>query len=308
MGRRNRGRDVDGILLLDKPFGISSNRALQMVKRLFGANKAGHTGNLDPLATGMLPICFGRATKLSGMLLDSDKSYLADVRLGQSTTTGDAEGDVVETSDPAAITEEQVRAVLSRFTGQIQQIPPMYSALKHEGQRLYALARQGKTVERPPRTVQIHSLDLVLFEAGRFLLAIQCSKGTYVRTLAEDIAGAIGQVAHLGGLRRNAVAPFEGQPMVNIETLEGLAEQGTEGLDERLLPLSAAVPAWESLPLPEEALRRLARGQALPMPLRAIVQDQPLALLDFQGELMAAGGVDDHGRLVSRRWLSSRFA
>ena len=306
MGRRQRGREVDGILLLDKPLGMSSNAALQSAKRLFNAAKAGHTGNLDPLASGMLPICFGQATKLSGMLLDSDKAYLADVRLGQATTTGDAEGEVIEQSDPEALSEGELRSALERFVGEIEQVPPMYSALKHEGKRLYQLAREGQTVERRPRRVHIHALQLLGYEPGRALLEVRCSKGTYIRTLAEDVARAVGQVAHLGGLRRSTVSPFEGKPMWTLDALQAEAEDGTDALDRLLLPLAAAVPGWAPLSLPEESLRRLARGQALPMPLPPAVRGCPLALTDAQGQLMAAGGLDDRGRLISRRWLSSR--
>ncbi|MGH8431877.1 MAG: tRNA pseudouridine(55) synthase TruB, partial [Solimonas sp.] len=203
-------RAVNGILLFDKPRGFSSNDALQRVKRLFRAEKAGHTGNLDPLATGLLPICFGQATKLCGHLLDSDKRYLARVKPGEKTTTGDTEGEVIQRSDAGLLSREALEAVLPAFTGTIRQVPPMYSALKHQGQRLYELAREGVEVERQPREVAIHELRLTAFEPGGFELDVRCSKGTYIRTLAEDLAAALGQCAHLVALRRTEVAPFEG--------------------------------------------------------------------------------------------------
>lgn len=292
--------------MLDKPLGASSNRALQIVKRLFNANKAGHTGNLDPLATGMLPICLGHATKLSGLLLDSDKCYLADVRVGQKTSTGDAEGEVIDSSDPSSLDEATLRSVLPRFEGEIEQVPPMYSALKHQGKRLYELARQGEVVERPARKVIIKSLELLSFEPDRFLINVRCSKGTYIRTLAEDIAAAAGQVAHLGGLRRTGVLPFEANAMHGLEALEATADRGQVELDALLLPLSAAVPGWEQIRLPDQALRCLARGQALDLPSSQAAEGRSLALTDAHGELIAAGGLDDQGRLISRRWLSSR--
>ncbi|MCG8011081.1 MAG: tRNA pseudouridine(55) synthase TruB, partial [Candidatus Thiodiazotropha weberae] len=200
--RRNRGRNINGVLLLDKPQGMTSNKALQEVKFLYKAAKAGHTGSLDPLATGLLPICFGEATKLSAFLLDADKRYLVKVKLGETTTTADAEGDVVETSDPSGVTEDALRETMAEFLGEQQQLPPMYSAIKHNGERLYKLARQGIEVEREPRTIHIHGIDLLSFDLPEFEMDVRCSKGTYVRTLAEDIGKRLGCGAYVSGLRR----------------------------------------------------------------------------------------------------------
>ncbi len=193
---KNKGRNVSGVLLLDKPQGSSSNHALQKVKRLFGAAKAGHTGSLDPLATGMLPVCFGEATKISAFLLEADKRYHLKCQLGVSTTTGDAEGEIVETKDASAITEDDIKAVLPEFIGEIEQIPPMYSALKHNGERLYKLARQGIEVERKSRRITIYAIEFISLDNNILELEVSCSKGTYVRTLAEDINDAEGKVMY----------------------------------------------------------------------------------------------------------------
>ncbi|MET0093435.1 MAG: tRNA pseudouridine(55) synthase TruB, partial [Sedimenticola sp.] len=190
--RRQRGRNVQGILLLDKPLGKTSNAALQRVKTLFFAKKAGHTGSLDPLADGLLPICFGAATKVSAFLLDAEKRYRVKVKLGETTATGDSEGDILETRSIDGIAEQTIADVLERFRGEIQQIPPMYSALKHKGERLYKLAREGVEVEREPRTVTIYELTLTRCDLPEFELEVRCSKGTYIRTLAEDIGEALG--------------------------------------------------------------------------------------------------------------------
>ncbi len=234
-------RDVDGILLLDKPIGITSNRALQIAKRLFNARKAGHTGSLDPLATGMLPLCLGHGTKVSGLLLDSDKGYEVRLDFGSRTDTADAEGDVVERSEKTNVDRQELEAVLESFMGDSEQIPPMYSALKHEGQRLYKIAREGGEVERKPRKIRISELRIVEFDPQQPKLFVHCSKGTYIRSLVEDIAVAAGTVAHVIELRRVWVNPFAQLPMVTLETLESLAEQGPEALDELLLNVDQAL-------------------------------------------------------------------
>ena len=208
MSRRRKGRNVHGIVLLDKPAGFSSSQAVQKVRWLFQARKAGHTGSLDPFATGMLPICLGEASKTAGFMLDASKTYLARALLGQATTTGDIEGEIRATAPVPELAAEGVAAVLARFVGPIEQVPPMYSALKHEGQPLYRLARAGREVERAARAVTIHALELVAWEKPYLTFRVRCSKGTYVRTLAEDIAVALGSCAHLVGLRRLAVEPF----------------------------------------------------------------------------------------------------
>ncbi len=234
-----KNKIIDGILLLDKPLHISSNGALQRVKRLFGARKAGHTGSLDPLATGMLPICFGKATKQSQRLLESDKFYLATIKFGEKTSTGDAEGHVIETQPTDHITLQSVQQALKKFTGLIQQIPPMYSALKHQGKPLYELARQGIEIERKPREVTIHSIELISHALpNQIIIAVHCTKGTYVRTLAEDISAALGSCGSLIGLRRTAVAPYQNHVMVTLPELEELCQQaGQEALMRHLMAI-----------------------------------------------------------------------
>jgi tRNA pseudouridine55 synthase len=259
-----RGRDVRGILLLDKPRGLTSNRVLQQVKRLYGAAKAGHTGSLDPLATGMLPICFGAATRLGGFLLDAEKAYRVTARFGIATETADADGAVTERLDEPRPTTGALHDVLGRFRGEIDQVPPMYSALKQGGKRLYELARRGVVVEREPRRVTIFELALERYEWPDAQIYVRCSKGTYVRSLVVDLAAALGTVAHVAELRRVAVEPFGGEPMVTVEELEALvASGGTDALDARLLPPDRALTGWPEVMLSSEAAERLAHGQAV---------------------------------------------
>jgi len=294
-------RPVHGILLFDKPLGLSSNDALQRVKRLFRAEKAGHTGSLDPLASGMLPICFGQATKLCGQLLESDKRYTARLRLGEKTVTGDAEGEIIARSDTAGLTREVLEAAIPAFTGPITQVPPMYSALKHQGQRLYELAREGVEVERQPRTIIIHELRLTAFGGGECEIDVRCSKGTYIRTLAEDLAAAVGQCAHLVGLRRSAVDPFEGEPL-SWEALETLAGQGEAALDACLLDAATAVRGWPQVRVEAARAHYLGRGQAVR------VAGSPgqgrVAVLDEAGHLLCLAEVDADGLVAPRRWLA----
>ena len=267
MGRRRRkGRDVQGVLLLDKPLGETSNRALQRVKWLYRAQKAGHTGSLDPLADGLLPICFGAATKVSAFLLDADKRYRVRVRLGVTTTTGDSEGDVLESRPTDGVDESTLARALELFRGEIDQVPPMYSALKHHGERLYNLAREGIEVERKPRRVTIHDLRLLSAALPEFDLEVHCSKGTYIRTLAEDIGKALGCGAHVVGLRRTAVGPFGTEGMVDMTTLERTAEQGFDALDRLLLPVDSAIVDWPEVRLSADAAYYLKQGQAVLVP------------------------------------------
>ncbi|MGQ0696666.1 MAG: tRNA pseudouridine(55) synthase TruB [Panacagrimonas sp.] len=300
-------RDIDGIVLLDKPLGVSSNRALQQVRNLFRANKAGHTGSLDPLATGMLPICLGEATKLCGLLLDSDKTYEATLTLGQRTSTGDAEGEVVATSDPQGLDLAAFEAVRPRFLGLIEQIPPMYSALKHQGQRLYQLARAGEEVERQPRAVTIHRLELLSLIDGRLSISVSCSKGTYIRTLAEDLASAVGQCAHLSALRRTEVSPFNQMRMWSMDELEQI---DGDQLKATLLPLATATRSWLEVRLPAEPLSRLGKGQTFQLdPEGAAGREKitgQVAVLDEQGVLKAIAELDADQRLIPRRWLGGR--
>lgn len=252
-------RPLDGVLLFDKPLELSSNIALQKVRRLFQAEKAGHTGTLDPLATGLLPVCFGEATKFSNSLLDADKTYRATLRLGQTTTTGDAEGEIVAEC-PVEISQADVDAVLVRFRGNIRQLPPMYSALKHQGKPLYEYIRKGETVERALREVVIHELVLDRFAANEMDITVCCSKGTYIRTLAEDIGAALGCGAHLIALRRTAIAHFNLQSGYNFRQLEMMSIAEREAC---VLPLESLIPETPKLHLDAIQIKRLAQGQRL---------------------------------------------
>ncbi len=258
MVRRNF-RPLDGVLLFDKPLELSSNTALQKVRRLFQAEKAGHTGTLDPLATGLLPICFGEATKFSMALLDADKTYRALLRLGQTTTTGDAEGDITA-EHPVEVMQADVDAVLVKFRGEIQQLPPMHSALKHHGKPLYEYIRKGETIERELRTVVIHELLLNSFSGNEMDITVRCSKGTYIRTLAEDIGAALGCGAHLTGLRRTAIAHLD---LHDSYTLQQLTEMSDDERDACILPLESLMPDMPRLQLDAVQVQRLAQGQRL---------------------------------------------
>jgi tRNA pseudouridine55 synthase len=252
-------RPLDGVLLFDKPLELSSNTALQKVRRLFQAEKAGHTGTLDPLATGLLPICFGEATKFSNALLDADKTYRALLRLGQTTTTGDAEGEITA-EHPVEVQQSDVDIVLAKFRGEIQQLPPMHSALKHLGKPLYEYIRKGETIERELRSVVIHELLLNFFSGNEMDITVRCSKGTYIRTLAEDIGAALGCGAHLIGLRRTAIAHFD---LSNSYNLQQLAAMNDEERAACVLPLESLMPEMPQLQLDAGQVHRLAQGQRL---------------------------------------------
>lgn len=252
-------RPLDGVLLFDKPLELSSNIALQKVRRLFQAEKAGHTGTLDPLATGLLPICFGEATKFSNNMLNADKTYRALLRLGQTTSTGDAEGEITA-EHPVNVTQAEVDAVLARFRGEIQQLPPMHSALKHHGKPLYEYIRNGETVARELRSVVIYELQQNSFSGNEIDIEVRCSKGTYIRTLAEDIGAALGCGAHLIGLRRTAIAHFTLQDAYTLPQLEAMND--TER-DACILSLETLMPDMPKLQLNSEQIKRLAQGQRL---------------------------------------------
>lgn len=301
--RRKKGRRIDGILLLDKPVGISSNLALQKVKRLYGAQKAGHTGSLDPLASGMLPICLGEATKFSQFLLDSDKHYQTTGRLGIKTTTSDAEGEVIETR-PVQVTEAELLASLERFRGDITQVPSMYSALKHEGRPLYELAREGKTIEREARDITIHHLELLGFETPDFRLDVRCSKGTYIRNLVEDIGDVLGCGAHVTVLRRLEVNEFPAEAMVTWEQLEQtLAEGGHAAVDQLLLPADAGIQAFPAVTLSESVAFYLLKGQ--PVRARNAPSEGWVRLYDEAGTFLGMGEIDDEARVAPRRLLAA---
>jgi tRNA pseudouridine55 synthase len=307
--RRNAGRDVTGILLLDKPLGLTSNDALQRVKRSYQAAKAGHTGSLDPLATGLLPCCLGDATKFSAYLLDADKRYRVKVRLGVTTTTADAEGEVLATEPVVGIDMARVREVLRGFVGTIEQLPPMHSAVKHQGQRLYKLARQGLEVERTPRQIQIFALDLLSEDPlpdqePQIELDVHCSKGTYVRTLAEDIGRELGCGAHVSGLRRTSVGPYSEMagPFVTLDEVEALAAEGDlAGLDALLLPLDSALGHWPSVRLSADAAFYLGQGQAVLIPQAPT--EGLVRLYDTSNLFVGVGSILDDGRVQPKRLI-----
>ncbi len=301
--RRQSGRAVDGILLLDKPRGISSNRALQTARRLFDARKAGHTGSLDPLATGMLPLCFGEATKMSGYLLEADKEYLVRGRLGQRSDSGDADGEIIEERPVAAFGDAELEAVLARFRGAIEQVPPMHSALKRDGQPLYKLARRGIEVAREPRRVRIDLLECSARDAHSLSLRVRCSKGTYIRSLVQDIGEALGCGAHVSELRRSYVAPFREVPMVALEELRELAGAGdAAALDARLLPVDAALRDWPAVNLSASLAQSIRQGQ--PIHLGEAPDAPYLRLYREGGEFVGLGRTLEDGRIAAKRLMA----
>ncbi|MBA2410762.1 MAG: tRNA pseudouridine(55) synthase TruB [Gammaproteobacteria bacterium] len=301
--RRERGRIVNGLLLLDKPAGITSNRALQSVKRLFDARKAGHTGSLDPLATGLLIICLGEATKISAYLLDADKRYRTTCRLGIKTSTADADGEIIQRRPVAEYSHAQIERVLQRFRGRIEQIPPMYSALKRAGKRLYTLARDGIDVPREPRSLMVHTLDLAGRDDDALTLDIHCSKGTYVRTLVEDIGEALGCGAHVTVLRRVGVAPYDAPEMIDMQSLEALAARGMAVVDARLLPIDTALAAWPALNVDEVSAHYLKTGQ--PVRIAGAPAHGKTRLYDRRQGFIGLGRVLDDGRIAPERTIGA---
>jgi tRNA pseudouridine55 synthase len=285
-----------GVLLLDKPLGLSSNAALQRVRTLFARAKAGHVGSLDPLATGMLPICLGEATKIAGDIVAGRKRYRFSVALGSATTTGDAEGQVTHTAVIPALTPALVSATLERFLGAQTQVPPMYSALKRDGQPLYKLARAGLTVPRAPRAIELFDLALLNFAPQALELETSCSKGTYIRVLAQDIAAALGTSGHVAALRRLWVEPFADEPMHTLESLYARAEGG-ETLP--LLPLDWPLQHLPALHLSVDEAQRFAHGQKVPSALRAACAR--LRIYDPAARFMGLGETDPTGVLQPRR-------
>lgn len=264
-GRRHKAEPVDGMLLLNKPAGITSNQALQKVKRLLNAKKAGHTGSLDPLATGMLPLCFGEATKVCAYLLEADKTYRVTARLGEATDTADADGKVIETASVPALEYDDWAKIVAGFVGDIEQVPPMYSALKKDGKRLYELARQGITVERAARKLKIYEIQLLEARGNRLVLRVHCSKGTYIRTLVEDIAKAAGTVAHTASLHRESLGDFRAVDMLDLPSAAVMAADGPKGLRERLMPADIALASWPEVNIDVEAGTKFSGGQSVPV-------------------------------------------
>ncbi|MEQ6889549.1 tRNA pseudouridine(55) synthase TruB [Halomonas sp. CS7] len=302
MARRRRGLPVNGVLLLDKPAGASSNHALQRARRLFQAQKAGHTGTLDPMATGLLPVCFGEATKFSAHLLEADKVYRTRVELGVVTDSGDAEGAVIERHAVPRLTEADIEGVLARFRGEIDQVPPMYSALKHQGRKLYELAREGKSVERAARRVTVYDARLLACEAEAFELEVRVSKGTYIRTLAEDIGRALGCGAHISALRRLATGPFTSDGMRDIASLEALADQAER--EAVLLPVDVLVDHLPRLDVDAEAAGRLTHGQSARVEAGGLAEGETARL--YRGEaFLGLGTVTGPQEVAPKRLLST---
>ncbi|HKT30761.1 tRNA pseudouridine(55) synthase TruB [Dyella sp.] len=295
--RRHRpdARDLHGILLLDKPLGMSSNKALQMAIAILRAAKGGHTGALDPLATGLLPLCFGEATKIAGNLLGSRKAYLAECRLGVTTTTADLEGEVLEQRPVPALDEATLEAALATLRGRIVQVPPVYSALKQGGEPLYLKARRGETVEAPPREVDIHRLELVSRTENTLSLHVECGSGTYVRSLAVDLGEKLGCGAHLSALRRLWVEPFRAPVMVTMDELREAAEQGGDSVDRLVLPLSAGVADLPALYLDATAGQAVSQGRQIEWP--AAQPRAYSAAFAPDGRLLALVDCDEQGRI-----------
>lgn len=296
MSRRNKGRDIHGMLLLDKSPGMSSNGAVQRVKRLFQANKVGHTGSLDPIATGLLPLCLGEATKLSGFLLNTDKRYFTRVRLGRTTTTADIEGETLAEMPVPALDEALIEAALQPFRGEFEQMPPMYSALKHQGRKLYELARKGVEVERTPRKISIFELRLLEFGEDYLDLDVHCSKGTYIRVLAEDIGAALGCGGHVEQLRRTAVGSFTLAQSVRFEDLETMEDEARLAL---LLPFSAIAEELPAFSLSADVAFFLRKGQPVFAPNAPA--SGLLRLFTREGAFIGVGEVTDDGMIAPRR-------
>ncbi len=307
MGRVRRGRKVNGVLVLNKPTGMTSNDAVQRAKKIFAAQKVGHTGSLDPLATGVLPLCFGEATKFSQYLLDADKKYCARIKFGVTTDTGDADGKVLEKVDNktlGALCADKVQAALNEFRGKIQQLPPMYSALKHNGQPLYKLARQGIEVERKIREVMVFRNEMTEFDGDECLLELHCSKGTYVRSIAEDLGDALGCGAHVKALHRRAAGPYTEDHMVDLAALQGIESQ--QELDALLQPMASAVAHWPEVKMVETTAFYVRQGQPVQVahaPVKGWVQLTEIAE-NTDDRFLGVGEILADGRVAPRRLVA----
>ena len=302
--KSSRARAITGILLLDKPLGLTSNAALQQAKSLYQARKAGHTGSLDKAASGLLPLCFGEATKFSAFLLNADKRYHTTFQLGAQTSTGDAEGEVVYQGSLQGVTQKRVAAVLARFRGPQMQVPPMFSALKHKGQRLYELAHQGLEVAREPREITVHEMTLLACREDELELEIFCSKGTYVRTLAEDVGKALGCGAHVKSLRRTGVGPYTNENSLGLPALEEIAGRGLPALDECLLGADTVLGDIPSARLVDSVAYYLCQGQAVTVPkapTHGLVR-----VYSQSGAFLGVGEVLADGRVAPKRLLTAR--
>ena len=298
---RPKGREVKGILLLDKPVGLTSNAALQRVKSLYQAKKAGHTGSLDKTASGLLPICFGEATKFSGFLLNADKHYRTICKLGIQTSTGDAEGEITFQSAAPKFAQKEIEAILTKFQGTVLQVPPMFSALKHKGQRLYKLAHQGLEVARDPREITIHDINLLAYQDDEFELEVLCSKGTYIRTLAEDIGKELGCGAHVKTLKRIGVGPYTDENMLTMPELETLAETGLSNLDAELLGIDTVLQDMPAVNLVDSVAYYLCQGQPVMVP-QAPTRGM-LRIYTNDSRFLGVGEVLTDGRVAPKRLI-----
>lgn len=307
MGRQKKGREISGIFLLDKASGLTSNRALQAVKRVFEAQKAGHTGSLDPLATGVLPVCFGEATKVSQYLLESDKIYRASIKLGQCTDTGDSDGTVVETAFDFSITEWDIKAALQRFEGEIDQTPPMYSALKVGGTPLYKLARKGLIVERRSRQVVVHDIELTRCDlvSKEIEITVSCSKGTYIRSIAVDLGRMLGCGGHVTALRRIQAGKFQEASCFTFQELCGILERkGPAGAEECLLPTDSAIEHFPQIKLPTESAKWVLNGRSVNV---SKLPEKGFVRMYDEKIFIGVGFVDNDGKLAPKRLMQSVY-
>ncbi|RUO68914.1 tRNA pseudouridine(55) synthase TruB [Idiomarina ramblicola] len=304
--RLRKGRAVTGVVLLNKPQGMSSNHALQRVKRLYNAQKAGHTGALDPLATGILPVCLGEATKFSQYLLDADKAYRVEALLGVRTTTSDAEGEIVE-EKPVSVEANTITDAIKEFIGEQEQSPSLYSALKHEGRPLYYYARRGIEVPKKIRKITIHSIDLVDIQDNKVTLQVSCSKGTYIRTLVDDLGQLLGCGAHVSSLHRNAVADIDEEAMVTPEQLEAAAEQGYETLDQLLQPADLLLGELPQVTVTQQQTRDFLHGQPLPLPSDGASEADEWRVINDKSQFLGVGRVKN-AELWPRRVIALEYA
>lgn len=305
MGRRNKkGRDITGIVIIDKPTGHSSNHILQQVKRLFDANKAGHTGSLDPLASGVLPVCLGEATKISGYLLDADKQYEVTCQLGITTDSGDSDGQIIDELPIPEFDRTSLFGVIKQFIGEQEQVPPMFSALKHQGQPLYKLARQGIEIERKSRGITIYAIEILHTDTSTFTLSVRCSKGTYIRTLVEDISHALGTGGHVVMLKRTSVAGYPLSEAISLETLQKEREEASaQQLDKYLQKPEDALSDWPKITLTESATRSMRYGQAVTVD--DVFECANIRLFDDDNVFMGLGEMSPDGVVTAKRLFSN---
>lgn len=299
-------RAVDGLILLDKPKGLTSNSALQKVRNLYKAEKAGHTGALDPLATGVLPICIGEATKVAGHLLGNDKAYEVNAQLGSTTDTDDAQGQVLQTRNVGAYSREQIEQLLNEFIGDIQQVPPIYSALKQGGEPMYVKARRGDVIDLPARAVTVHSIELTKHTQDTLELSVVCGTGTYIRSLVRDLGERLGCGAHVTELRRTWVQPFKSEQVWQLEQLEALAEQGQEALDSVLMPVETVLSTIPKLVVDERQARKIGMGQKVQISNMNTAFDL-VQLCTPEGRCLGLASLDAQGALKVQRlfcWAS----